>query len=270
MATQATEEELAAGRGYEALFVPALFAPWSGHLVNSVAVHAGAQVLDIACGSGVLARTALDRVGPSGRVVGLDPAPGMIGAAKEVEPRIDWVLGGAEHLPFGDATFDYVLSQFGMMFFNDRAQACSEMFRVTRPGGKVALAIWHGVEENPAYRDIAAVLEDHVSAKAAESVRIPFCLGNPDPVAGLLSDAGFGDVTFETLSKQATFPSPRMMVEVELRGWLPMFGIHLNEEEIAEVLASADTRLSRYATTTGEAVFQTSAYVITAQKPGAA
>ena len=74
---QSTNEELQAGRGYESLFVPALFAPWTRHLVAGAGIQEGAHVLDIACGSGVLARAASKHAGPSGRVIGLDPAPGM-------------------------------------------------------------------------------------------------------------------------------------------------------------------------------------------------
>jgi len=127
MAAEATQEELQAGRGYETLFVPALFAPWTRHVLEGAAVQEGAHVLDIACGSGVLARAALERSGNSGRVVGLDPAPGMIAAANEVEPNIEWVLGSAEDLPFDDATFENVISQFGMMFFQNRLKATTEM-----------------------------------------------------------------------------------------------------------------------------------------------
>ena len=267
MTSEATPEELQAGRGYETLFVPALFAPWTGHVLEGAAVQESAHVLDVACGSGVLARAALKLSGKSGRVVGLDPAPGMIAAAKEVEPNIEWVLGSAEDLPFNDETFDNVISQFGMMFFQDRLKAASEMYRVTKPGGKVAVAVWHAVEQNPAYHDIASVLEQHVSSEAANTVRIPFCLGDPALVAQLFLQAGFGDVAFQSEREQAEFASTRTMVEVELRGWLPLFDIHLSEEKISEVLKKSDTTLSKYATQTGVAVFSTSAYIMTATKP---
>lgn len=267
MAAEATQEELQAGRGYEALFVPALFAPWTGHLVNGAGVKDGSQVLDIACGSGVLARAALEHTGKAGRVVGLDAAPGMIAAAREVEPAIEWVLGSAEELPFADGEFDCVVSQFGMMFFQDRLKASQEMHRVTKTGGRLAIAAWHSIDRNPAYTDIVAVLDEHVSPEAANAVKVPFCLGRPDKVSELLKQAGFKDISFETRSEQASFPSSRTMVEVELRGWLPLFDIHLTEDTIADVLMKSDAKLSKYATATGEAVFPTSAYVMTASKP---
>ncbi|WP_108879596.1 methyltransferase domain-containing protein [Anderseniella sp. Alg231-50] len=267
MDNSATQGELEAGRGYEALFVPALFAPWTGHVLDGAGVQDNDHVLDVACGSGVLARDALARSGQSGRVVGIDPAPGMIAAARETEPGIEWVLGSAEALPFDSGSFDCTVSQFGMMFFQDRSKAADEMYRVTKPGGKLATAIWNSIDQNPAYRDIVAVLDEHVSTAAGDAVRVPFCLGNANEVADILSQAGFGDVGFETKTEQATFPSSRTMVEVELRGWLPLFGINLSEEKIADVLIKSDAKLSKYAAPSGEARFQTSAYIMTARKP---
>ncbi len=267
MESVATQEELEAGRGYEALFVPALFEPWTAHLLNGGNVKANSHVLDIACGSGILARHALVRTGEAGRVVGLDPAPGMIGAATEVEPNIEWVLGSAEELPFEDGTFDCVVCQFGMMFFQDREKAASEMCRVLKLGGRLAVAVWNSIEQNPAYGDIVAVLDEHVSTAAGDAVRKPFCLGNPEEVANILSQAEFDGIAFETKVEQAKFPSSRTMVEVELRGWLPLFDINLSEGKIADVLVHSDSRLSKYTVSSGEAVFLTSAYIMTAHRP---
>ncbi|WP_367180501.1 methyltransferase domain-containing protein [uncultured Ruegeria sp.] len=87
-AADATQEELQAGRGNEAPFVPALLAPWCAHVTGGAGKGDGAHVLDVAGGTGVLTRTARECSGLTGRVVGLDPAPGMIAAAKEVEHTI--------------------------------------------------------------------------------------------------------------------------------------------------------------------------------------
>ncbi len=267
MNTTATQEELEAGRGYEALFVPALFSPWSRHLVEGAGINEGSHVLDIACGSGVLARQALTKTGDSGRVVGIDPAPGMIAAARELEPNIEWVLGSAEELGFDDLGFDSVVSQFGMMFFKDRHAAASEMFRVMKPGGRLAVAVWNSIENNPAYGDIIAVLDEEVSIAAGDALRLPYSLGDSEKVTAVFDHAGFINLSVETKTEQATFPSSRTMVEAELRGWLPLFDINLSEEKIADVLTKSDIKLSKYAARTGEAVFPTSAYIVTALKP---
>lgn len=261
-----TQEEFDAGRGYEELFVPALFEPWTKHLIYGAGVEQGCHVLDIACGSGVLTRHALSQSGQSGRVVGVDPAPGMIAAAKEVEPKIEWVLGSAEALDFGDAMFDCVVSQFGMMFFQDRQKAASEMFRVMKPGGRLAIAVWNSIENNPAYGDIIAVLDEQVSTAAGDALRLPYSLGDPDEVINVLAQGGFTGIKFETRTERAKFPNSRTMVEAELRGWLPLFDINLSEKMIADVLVKSDGKLSKYAALSDEAVFPTSAHIVTAHK----
>jgi SAM-dependent methyltransferase len=267
MDRELSQELIDAGRGYESFFVPALFQQWTLHLVEGAGVIEGSQVLDIACGTGVLARRALARCGESGRVVGIDPAPGMLAAAREIEPGIDWILCGAEALELENASFDCVLSQFGMMFFQDREKAAREMFRVLKPGGSLAIAVWNSVDHNPAYADIIAVLQEQVGTAAANALRAPYSLGNPDEVTAVLDRAGFAQINVQTRIEPARFPGSRHMVEAELRGWLPLFDIHLSEEEINAVLIESDRTLSKYALPSGEAEFPTSAHVITTKKP---
>lgn len=267
MNVTATQAELEAGRGYEALFVPALFGPWAKHLVDGASVEDGSHVLDIACGTGVLARHVYARSGRSGRVVGVDPAPGMLAAAKEGERSIEWMPGTAEALPLDDATFDCVVSQFGMMFFKDRHKAAIEMLRVLKPGGRLALAVWNALEHNRTYAEMSALLDEKVGTDAGNAIRLPYSLGDPADIVGILKQAGFSDIVLETREEQARFPSTRTMVEAELRGWLPLFGISLSEEKIADLLIESDVRLSSYAAQSGEAVFPTSAHIVTARKP---
>ena len=255
-----------AARGYEALFVPALFEVWTRHLVAGANVGPGSHVLDIACGTGVLARAALERSGADGKVVGADPAPGMLAAANEIESAIEWILCSAEALKVEDESFDCVISQFGMMFFEDREKSAAEMFRALKPGGSLAIAVWRSIEHNPAYADIISVLQENVGTSAADALRLPYRLGNADEIIAVLRKGGFGNVNVAAITETATFPSSRQMVEAELRGWLPLFDIFLSEEEISEVLIESDKTLGKYAAPTGAAVFPTSAHVFTAQK----
>ena len=257
---------LDAGRGYEDLFVPALFQSWTKHLIEGAGVGEWSHVLDVACGTGVLARSALAAVGANGRVVGADPAPGMLAVAEEIEPAIAWILCGAESLSADDETFDCVVSQFGMMFFEDREKSAREMFRVLKPGGSLAIAVWRSVEHNPAYADIISVLETHVGTAAADALRLPYSLGNTDEVTAALESCGFSEITVDAKTETASFPRSRQMVEAELRGWLPLFDIFLGEDEINEVLIASDETLGKYVGPAGEAVFPTSAHIFTAQK----
>ena len=255
-----------AGRGYEKLFVPALFETWTKHLVDGAGVKEGSHVLDVACGTGVLARSALARAGDNGRVVGADPAPGMLAVANEIEPAIEWILCGAEALDVEDAAFDCVISQFGMMFFEDRNKSAEEMFRALKPGGTLAVAVWRSVDHNPAYADIISVLEEHVGTAAADALRLPYSLGNSDDVTAALESGGFSEITVAPKTETAKFPSSRQMVEADLRGWLPLFDIFLDEDKINEVLVESDKMLGKYAGPAGEAVFPTSANIFTARK----
>lgn len=116
---------------YEQFLVPALFAEWPPHVLAAAGVQAGDRVLEVACGTGILARAAENIVGPSGTVVGVDINEGMLAVARTKSSTIDWKAGAAEALPFEAASFDRVVSQFGLMFFQDPRKALAEMRRVT-------------------------------------------------------------------------------------------------------------------------------------------
>src|SRR5687767_9228938 len=124
------QAQIDAANAYEALFVPALFAQFASQVADAARILPDQRVLDVACGTGVLAREVASRMGSSGSVAGIDPSPGMIAVAKKLEPAVEWREGVAEALPFPDQSFDTVVSQFGLMFFTDRRQALREMLRV--------------------------------------------------------------------------------------------------------------------------------------------
>src|SRR5262249_55468231 len=129
MSASASQAQIAAATAYEALFIPGLFGPWAPVVADLARIKSGDRVLDIACGTGVLAREAAARTGPTGHVAGLDPHAGMLAVARDLSPAIDWRDGTAEALPFPDRSFEVVVSQFGLMFFTDRDKAIREMLR---------------------------------------------------------------------------------------------------------------------------------------------
>ena len=104
-------------RAFEEELVPNLFGPWAPQVADAAAITSGDRVLDVACGTGILAREATKRVGSTGSVTGLDLDGGMLAMAAEIEPSADWRQGDAVALPFDDAIFDVVVSQFGLMYF---------------------------------------------------------------------------------------------------------------------------------------------------------
>ena len=257
--------QIEAARAYEALFVPAVFEQYAPKVADAASVRKGERVLDVACGTGILAREILRRVGPGGHVAGIDPVLGMIEVAKQNAPAIEWHEGTAESLPFADESFNVVVSQFGLMFFTDRTRAIQEMLRVLTSGGRCAVAVWDSLESIPAYASVVELLERTAGQQAADALRAPFVLGDQSELAEMFSEAGAGSIEVTTHPGTALFPSIRMMVEADLRGWLPVMGVTLSEEQISRILNEAETVLGAYATIGGQVRFDLSAHIVTGE-----
>ncbi|NNE96305.1 MAG: methyltransferase domain-containing protein [Acidimicrobiales bacterium] len=251
-------------RAYEALHVPALFGQWASPVLDAAGVKPGDAVVDVACGTGVLARHALNRVGSSGRVVGLDVGAGMLAVAADIEPDIEWIEGNAGDLPFDDAEFDAVVSQFGLMFFPNRAGAISEMLRCLRSGGHAVVAVWDSLERSGPYQITVDLLQRRAGTAAADALRAPFVLGDISELSALFAGAGATEVSIDTQVGTARFPSVRTMFEADLRGWLPIMGVDLDEQLIGELLIESEELLAGYVVESGEMVFPAPAHIVTA------
>jgi ubiquinone/menaquinone biosynthesis C-methylase UbiE len=262
----ASQDEIAAATAYEDLHVPALFRQWAPRVVDAAQIRMGCRVLDVACGTGVLAREAALRLGNEGLVAGLDVSPGMLAVAKRLAPTIEWREGAAESLPYEAESFDAVVSQFGMMFFQDRGTALREMMRVLAPGGRMAVAVWESLDNSEAYPREVALLERLAGQRAADALRAPFVLGDRAELNTLFEDAGVGSIEIATHRGTARFPSIRTMVEADVRGWLPVMGVVLTEEQIESILSEAEQALSEYVTPVGTVEFDSPAYIVTGMK----
>jgi ubiquinone/menaquinone biosynthesis C-methylase UbiE len=252
---------------YEELHVPALFGQWANPLLDVVGVAGGDRVLDIACGTGVLAREAATRVGPDGFVAGMDPDPGMLAVAGGLAPEVEWRLGSAEFIPYPDRHFDAVLCQFGMMFFTDRHRALLEMLRVSVRGGRIAVAVWDSLKNSAAYPIIVELIRRHGGERAADAMRAPFVLGDAGRLHALFEEAGVEDIHIETRHGRARFPTIRRMVEADLRGWLPVMGVVLDDKKIRRILLEAEEALAGYLTKSNRVEFSSPAHIVSCRKP---
>ena len=266
MAIEALPHEVEAAQAYETLHVPSLFSRWAGHVAGAAAIATGERVLDVACGTGVLARHAAGVVGGEGSVTGLDIGAGMLAVAQQLGPEISWHQGSAESLPFGDAAFDVVLSQFGLMFFPDRVAALREMHRVLAPGGRLVVAVWDELAASQAYPELVDLLHRLAGQPAADALRAPYVLGDAEQLTALFQQAGVADISLRTMREQARFPSLRAMVEADLRGWLPVMGVQLEETLIEQILQAAESALSAFVAADGSMRFETSAHIVCATR----
>lgn len=262
-----TEAEVAAAKAYESLHVPALFRQWAPIVLDAANLKAGDRVLDVACGTGVLAREAKVRMGNACSVTGLDAGAGMLQVAQDLDSSIEWRQGVAESLPFADAAFDVVVSQFGLMFFQDRPEAIREMLRVLAPGGRLAIAVWDSLGNSEAYPLEVELLERRAGREAANALRAPFVLGDEAELKALFSAADADAIAISTRDGKACFPSIRSMVEADLRGWLPVMGVSLSEDLIEAILADAEQVLAEYVTAEGTVEFSSPAHIVVATRP---
>ena len=192
---------------FDRYMVPAIFAPWSEELLQRVSPQPGNRVLDVACGTGIVARTAAPIVGGAGRVAGLDMNASMLDQARTMDPLIDWREGDALALPFPEQEFDVVTCQQGLQFFPDRLKGIREMHRVLAPGGRLGIAIWCSMEFSPGYVALMQAVGRRVDEAASRLMDDAFCLTDLGEIRGLLENGGFRDVNVLRETKIARFAS---------------------------------------------------------------
>lgn len=205
---------------YQDYFGPAIFAPLSRHVVESAAPQRGEHVLDVACGTGIVTRAVAERVGPTGRVVGVDVNPAMIAVAAAhpfSTTAIEWREEDATSLDLPDGSFQLVCCQQGLQFFPDRAAGAAEMRRVADEGGRAVVAVWQDVDAHPLFAALADAEEPHLGALGVavdrDELIAPFSFGDADALRDLLAGAGFADVELTARTIEARFPDADHFVE---------------------------------------------------------
>ena len=198
-----------APEAYERYFVPAIGGPLAHDLIAEAALRPGERVLDVACGTGVVARLAAERVGAGGSVAALDLNTAMLDVARAVPappaPPIRWYESTAESMPLPDGAFDVVLCQLGLQFIDDKAATLREIHRVVAKGGRVLVS----VPTPTKFWDVLDAASARRVPGAAEFVRAVFSLNDPAAVERLFRGAGFQDVTVRHFPKTLHLPAAR-------------------------------------------------------------
>ncbi len=220
-------------------------------------------MLDVGCGTGVLARAAADRVAAEGQVTGLDLNEGMLAVARRLRPKIDWRQGDATRLPFADESYDVVVSQFALMYFPDRIAALKEMWRVLRTGGRLVIAVWGPFERATGYVLLTEITKRRWGDDAADVLTAPFVLGDQEKVIHLSKAAGIDEVAVELHQGTMKFPSIEVFVETEVKG--SPLADSIDEEGYRGVIKEAEDKLQRFVVEDG-VVMPMDAFIITAEK----
>jgi ubiquinone/menaquinone biosynthesis C-methylase UbiE len=237
---------------YERHMVPAMLASWVPALLDLVAPKSGERVLDVACGTGVVARQAASQVGAGGHVVGLDFNRDMLALARAREPAVEWREGNAMALPFATNAFDVVVCQQGLQFFPDSGTALREAYRVLVPGGRFAVAVWCDIESSPGHHALTRGLERHVGPDAAGLLSGAFRFGDAPALQALLEIAGFRDVRARREKRVAHFPSPELFVRwVVVGSVLGRTGVRVRDESLAALIREVDRALQPYTSSDG-------------------
>jgi SAM-dependent methyltransferase len=255
----------AAAEVYEEFFVPALFGQWPERVLDAAEVGEAHAVLDVGCGTGILARAASRRTGAAGSVTGLDVNEGMLAVARR-SGDIEWRQGSAESLPFEDDSFDRVVSQFSLMFFDDPQAASAEMGRVLRPGGRIAVATWARIEESPGYAAMLGLLRRLFGEEAAGALMAPFSVGTDNALRALIEPA-FPAVDVTRLEGTARFDSIESWVHTDVRGWTLADLIDAGGQRV--LLEAARREMDRFVDREGHVAFAVPALIAVAHTPEA-
>ena len=230
---------------YERVLVEPLFQPWVNDLLERVLLTAGDRVLDVACGTGIVARVAKQQLGEGATVVGIDASPQMLAVARRVAPDIDWREGNAIALPVGAGEpFDAVFCQQGLQFFPDRPTAVREMRRVLSSRGRAAVATWRPLQDIPLFRKLHEIAVRHLGPVVDQR----HSLGEAPELEALLVAAGFREVRVDTVTRHLHFTDPALFFHMNAKAIVGMSPAGKNADEaerdrLATVIAAESNQL---------------------------
>jgi ubiquinone/menaquinone biosynthesis C-methylase UbiE len=246
---------------YEEVYLPALFEEWCSLVIEAASIRRGDSVLDIACGTGALAVAVAEQIGPEGAAVGIDVNEGMLNIARSKSSSVEWLKAPAEALPFSERRFDSVVSQFGLMYFEEQENAISEMVRVLQPGGSLAVVVWDRLERNIGLAAEELLWQQVIGEPVDET---PYRLGDKEVLEKLFKSRDLTRAEITTHTGTARFDSIKNWIHTGAKGWTDDDA--LGGDQLELLLRTAEKVLADYRTAEGTVAFPTSAHIVTARK----
>lgn len=239
---------------YDHQLVPWLFEHWAEPFIDLAAPPPSAHLLDLACGSGLITRHLLARLGHDGRIDAVDIDPAMVAYASSTvdDERVRWHVADAASVPVDDAGVDGVYCHQGLQFLPDPLGVLHEIARTLRPGGRLTVAAWGRLGDNPWPAALAAATRTVLGDDATTGMTTVCSLGDPTRLATLLRHAGFEDAMVETRAHTAVHPDVHAAIAGQLQA-LPSGSItdHLDDEQRARLAAEMGTLLAPHTDTDG-------------------
>jgi len=246
---------------HEQVLVPAIYAQWAGRVAEIAEIELGQHVLDVACGTGTLARTVKLETGLTGRVVGLDASEKMLESAHRQSSKIEWQLGDAAMMPFEDQQFDRVMCQFSLMFITNRVATIKEMIRVCKMDGLVVLATWGPLLRGGAYDVLIQLVGQFCGAQSATKLALPWALGKPGVLDALILSSGANEYECHERVGKAHYPSLKLFIETHLQ--LAGEFDKLDDQTLRALMNAANKQLHAFLTPSGQLVAQLNAHIFT-------
>ena len=223
MSTQDIQQNDNPAEVYERYLSRPIADPWTRVLIDLANPQSGERVLDLACGTGSVARQVAPMVGSSGQILAVDINPAMLQVGRaQPQPQpagavITWQEGDATKLNLPDKDFDLVLCQQGFQFFPNRLASAKEARRVLREEGRAIISVWQALERHPLHEALFTAVAHHLNVSVTD-VDVAFSLSNPDELYALLHNAGFDRVETTTRSLSIRMPAPEKFVHYSILG----------------------------------------------------
>lgn len=224
----------------------AVTAQTAAPLLSSVHLKFGDRILDIACGPGYMAETALNH---GAKLTGVDFAESMVELAKKKYPAATFKAGDAHKLPFKDNSFDGIVCAFGIMHFATPLKAMAESWRVCKPGSRYSYAIWNQPEKSPALQILMGAIQKHAATKPDQPEGEPFFkYADPENAKSALMSAGFQSSTTQEIELKWPIASAEHLISSFRDGGARIGGILRAQtgESLAAIQSDIQSRIEEY------------------------